>query len=389
MNRKFLFLSLGVSSTLLLTLLGLGLTKNAFSSVRASLSETTLWKHYAAVEPTENSHGSKEFWASCDVLGQHVFEEPMEGIIEEAGDFSTSEYFDLLAYGDDRYVPSLFESRNAVYPEFTGKRTFTYGLYPQSVIYGDAALIATLNGLGEESKGPNGWYLYEGRYYAKMTTGYAASGQRFDNGESISVKKTYWFVCKPIEWNILSVSSEEAYALSSMVLDAKAYDSHTSNRTIEEKNISPNNYQYSEIREWLNEDFFSSAFALGNASLKTTEVDNSAKTTDTGTNPYASENTEDKVFLPSYRDYMNVDYGFINSEGVTSSRTSKSSEWSRAFGVTYEKADNVNKWNGNYWTRSPKSTYQRDVHLVESDGMINGGYSNYESGVRPAITLGL
>ena len=72
------------------------------------------------------------------------------------------------------------------------------------------------------------------------------------------------------------------------------------------------------------------------------------------------------VFLPSYRDYMNVDYGFINSEVQTSTRTSRTSEWPGAWGASYEKSDVTNKWNGNSWTRSPKATYMRDVHASKA-----------------------
>ena len=355
----------------------------------ANESETTLWKHYDAVPATEDVHGSKEFWASCDDPGYHVFAEPTQGTIEEGGDFSQTSYFEELVYGDDRYIPSLFETRNAVYPKATGASTLTYGIYPQSVICDDYALITALNGLDESAIDSNGWYLYNGSYYAKMKTPSSPLGARFDNGESIEKNKTYWFACEPIEWQVLSREDGQAYILSSMVLDNKCYYSGTTNRTIEDKTISPNNYQYSDIRVWLNDDFYASAFALNNAFIRTTTVDNSAKTTETGTNPYWSENTEDKVFLPSYRDYMNVDYGFVNSESASSTRGSRTSEWSRAFGINYEKNDNANKWNGNYMTRSPRATYLRDIHFVESDGHINASYNNYEQGVRPAITITL
>ena len=389
MKRRSLFLVIGASLSLVVTASVFLTAANRFSFLRATGGEATLWKHYAAVAESEDMHGSKEFWASCDDLGYHVFTEPTQGTIEEGGDFAETPFFDALTYKDDRYVPSLFEMRNAVYPVKTGTHTYSYGLYPQSVIYDDVDLLQALNALDESVIGPNGWYLYNGFYYAKMITPNSISGQRFDNGESIGRNKTYWFLCEPIQWTVLSSGEGEKYLLSTMVLDAKCYYDGTSNRTIEEKTISPNNYQYSDIRTWLNADFYASAFALGNGFVATTSVDNSAKTTETGTNPYGSETTEDKVFLPSYRDYMNVDYGFINSEAKTSTRTSRTSEWSRAWGAPYEKSDVTNKWNGNYWTRSPKATYMRDVHVVESDGYINGGYNNYDSGVRPAITLAL
>ena len=41
-----------------------------------------LWNHYAAVEPTAERHGSKEFWACCTHL-EFVLSRPSEGIIQE------------------------------------------------------------------------------------------------------------------------------------------------------------------------------------------------------------------------------------------------------------------------------------------------------------------
>ncbi len=70
-------------------------------------SDAVVWKHYAAVAPTFASHGSKEFWANCSSLGEHQFEAPANGTIEEGGDFSLTAYFQELTPEDDRYVAKL------------------------------------------------------------------------------------------------------------------------------------------------------------------------------------------------------------------------------------------------------------------------------------------
>ena len=70
-------------------------------------SDAVVWKHYAAVAPTFASHGSKEFWANCSSLGEHQFEAPASGTIEEGGDFSLTAYFKELTPEDDRYVAKL------------------------------------------------------------------------------------------------------------------------------------------------------------------------------------------------------------------------------------------------------------------------------------------
>ncbi len=96
--------------------------------------DATVWKHYAAVEATETTHGSKEFWASCtpDVSGNygtHVFVAPTTGTIVEGGDIKTTAYWDDIVEGDDRYVGPVdstitFDARGGV-DVTTGK--YSYG----------------------------------------------------------------------------------------------------------------------------------------------------------------------------------------------------------------------------------------------------------------------
>lgn len=73
----------------------------------ADNEDSYIWNHYAAVAPTVNRHGSKEFWANCSVLGQVVFEKPTKGTINEGHAFETTDYFEKLESGDPRYVAPL------------------------------------------------------------------------------------------------------------------------------------------------------------------------------------------------------------------------------------------------------------------------------------------
>jgi len=63
------------------------------------------YNHYDAVEPTEISHGSKEFWACCTHL-TYVLTEPKEGEIIDRGPFAGDD-FDALASTDERYIDPL------------------------------------------------------------------------------------------------------------------------------------------------------------------------------------------------------------------------------------------------------------------------------------------
>lgn len=259
-------------------------------------------------------------------------------------------------------------------------KTIVYGLYPQKNV-NDSSLVSVLNELTTPES--NGWYLYEGDYYAKVGASPYSTSYKFDNGTFITSGTTYWFKCEPIVWNVLSNANGEYYIVSSVLLDAHCYYNSDSIRTIDGQTVYPNNYEYSDIRAWLNEDFYNSAFALDNSHIQTTVVDNSASTTGNSSNEYACSNTEDKVFLLSYEDYKNSSYG-LN----WGARCCKTTDWARARGA-YSNTDLPSYLcNGNYWTRSPYKS-PNFVCIVGNDGSLDSLFYVYVShySARPALTI--
>ncbi len=280
----------------------------------------------------------------------------------------------------------------------TVSKTVTYGLYPQTNV-NDSTLISNLNTLTTPES--NGWYLYEGEYYAKVTAKPYDSNYVFNNGNTIVDGTTYWFLCEAITWDILSNSDDQYYLLSDVLLDAHCYYTSTSSRTINNKTVYANNYQYSDIRAWLNgydgssysvsdysnAGFLDTAFALDYSYIQTTTVDNSAATTDSIVNKYACENTDDKIFLPSYQDYLNSSYGFSKSTYSSSTRECKTTDYARARGAYYGTYSDY-LYNGWYWTRSPHSSLSDRAWGVDSDGNLRGRYVHYTYGsVRPSLSL--
>ena len=254
------------------------------------------------------------------------------------------------------------------------EKTLTYGLYPQTNV-NDSDLVASLNELTTTES--NGYYFYNRYYYAKWSATPYDSSYKFDNGTTIVSGTTYWFKCEPITWNVLSNNSGEYYILSSVLLDTHQYAA------------SSNNYANSEIRTWLNNDFYNSAFALGNSNILTTTVDNSAATTNSTSNPYACDNTQDKVFLPSYQDYINSSYGFSTSTGITNTRCCKTTDWARARGAYYTTQSSY-LYNGYYWTRSPYSGGSDRAWYLDYDGYLDYYYVNVTGrSVRPSLSISI
>ena len=280
----------------------------------------------------------------------------------------------LFDSSDSRYVAPL-----GSIPKLNNSNTqIQYGIYPQTLLEDENGIYDTLNTLTPES---NGYYIYNGDYYASVIAKPFVNTKTFDNGDSIVKDQKYWFKCAPITWKILSNNSGEYLLLSNVLLDAHLYYSSQDTRTIDGKTIYCNNYQYSEIREWLNTDFFNSSFVLTNTYVQTTYIDNSAETTSGTPNQYACDDTEDKVFLLSYQDYLNNDYGFVSN----ADRQCRPTDWAKARG-SYANANQ--NYNGAYWTRSPDTTAANNAGRIEASGNLFKEYVVYSyNNVRPAITL--
>ena len=383
MNKKKILLS--AAATSMIAISGAVLAINGglkSSSVFATNGE--VWYHYAEIAPTSTRHGSKEFWASSiDGCTTHQFVNP--GVTSIDRNFLDNEYFYSLTKEDDRYIAPTSSSPIINGGGETGD-TVTYGIYPRTVIM-DEELVSNLNKDAKEQT--NGWFLYRGEYYAKVSAKPYNYDLIFDNGTTIVWGTTYWFKCEPISWTILTNDYVDAdgnhlgyYLLSDVLLDVHRYNEQYSGT---KDGHYENNYQYSEIRSWLNNDFYKSAFALGKSHIQTTTVDNSASTTDSSMNSYICDNTKDEVFLPSYKDYINSDYGFLTSANSSdTSRYCRTTDWARARGADF----NTDSGNGDYWTRSPYS--DGGMWSVGNSGYVNGFYHFVDEAsvsVRPALSI--
>lgn len=264
------------------------------------------------------------------------------------------------------------------------KTSIEYGFYPQSYV-NDQTLIEKLNTLNYDTYN---WCLYEGNYYLKETANVfnGATSYTFNDGTIIENQKEYWFKCETIKWNILSKNNNTYYLLSSTLLDAHDYYNNYANRTIESKTIYSNNYEYSDIRTWLNKDFYNTAFRFNNSYITSMNIDNSSNTTDNENNKYVCNNTIDKVTLLSYKDYLNSNYGFeTNKDQTSKTRECLTTEYTRIKGAWYSESI---KFASGYWTRSPSSEYSYCAYNVNSGGYLSSYAIDGSSHcVRPCITI--
>lgn len=259
-----------------------------------------------------------------------------------------------------------------------------YGIYPQSVV-DSSTLISNLYAYATLLD--NGWFKYNGEYYVKHTAVLKDSSDNlnyFHNGQRIISGNEYWFKCEPINWRIVSVSETSYYLMADNVLDGHSYHHTNDGGYIGNEYVYANNYKYSDMRAWLNGEFFDNAFMLGGSKVLETLLDNSDTSTGYSGNPFVCEDTLDKVFLPSKSDYSNSSYGFTNDN----SRIFKATDYAITKGIFVDSSTQ----GGSYWTRSPHNSTPVDMWRISFEGEFyipGDSFKSFTSNLslHPAIML--
>ena len=282
-----------------------------------------------------------------------------------------------------------------------------FGSYPQTKVT-DSSLIASLNNLtGTLPTSGNTqnwtsygyyisgnvsdymWYIdieqggakYRGVYFTSYRPYLCDSNSSSSNGYQCTngyyTSEAYWFKYEPIKWQILEEADGYATILADIALDSQQYYHSSSYRSIDGKTIYANNYAESEIRAWLNDTFYNTAFSdLQKSVIETVTVDNSAASTGYDSNFYACADTNDKIWLLSYKEAFNK---YFNSN---SARQKKSSDYAKSQGC---------RASTSWWLRSPYYYYSHDVRSVDDDGDYDNlcGVGSTDSGVVPALKIKL
>ena len=189
-------------------------------------------------------------------------------------------------------------------------------------------------------------------------------GLQNDNGYYTNT--IYWFKYEPIKWKILTESNYDAFIVSDMLLDSQHY--HTSS----------SNYENAHIRSWLNSTFYNTAFnSIEQGKIKTTKVDNSVASTGDSSNTYACEDTNDKIFLLSYKEATDSSYGFSSETLDDTARVKNLTAYAKAQGA--HSSSGIGVWR----LRSLPS-------IIDFHGNVSGGSpSSTRYGVAPALHLSL
>lgn len=348
-----------------------------FQKLTSVLSETNPNEYTVTNSPINNKHHLFKGWYDKD--GNLLSSNPR---------YTLTINPDITTYIYSRYMTDIEESEwnstHGATPALSVNKVI-YGLYPQSNV-NEPAIIDKLGQLSPTRF--NGYYYYNHEYYVKKTarlardlvTGELLSVRKFDNGDEFVENETYWFKVDPLSWNVINQSNNEYYLISEKLLEVKKYHGSSSTREIDDETIYCNNYKYSNIRAWLNNDFVNTTFAFDKSSLSIMEVDNSSETTATQDSGLECENTFDYVTLLSYKE---------QEQKTLVERQIKTTDYVRVCGANYS-VDGNNLFSGYYWTRSPikteKDEYGTLVTRCNMNGSLNEDYVGWGgSCVQPSL----
>ena len=183
----------------------------------------------------------------------------------------------------------------------------------------------------------------------------------------------------PIEWDILEENNGKALIISHYILDSKRFDSISSN------------YENSEIRKWLNNEFINNAFNKNEQALiNNINIDNSLLSTGDKTNTFICNNTIDKIFILSVREVKK----YFEKEAST------------AYGTQYAKSQGLNVLTedkikaliiyddkyvecGRWWLRTPSYRDYDRVRFIDYEGSICSDLFGNTYGIRPSLWINL
>ena len=251
--------------------------------------------------------------------------------------------------------------------------TFEFGWYPQTKVT-DSTILAQLNakapawdnwisygyfsGTGSERDGQMTAKDYM-RYtdilldgvkyrgvkftsYRPRYTGYVSSADysdQYDNGYFADT--IYWFCFEPLRWRVLDPAA--GLVLCETIIDSQPFNNYALHLGADEYDRSAvwgsaeqtyyaNNYVESDIRKWLENNFFITAFSVAQqAIIPTTELDNTAG--NSSYPAYGVDTTYDKIFLLSRSDVLNTEYGFASSKSASDTRQAKGSDYAKCQGL--------------------------------------------------------
>ena len=199
----------------------------------------------------------------------------------------------------------------------------------------------------------------------------------------INIGSVYWFKYCPIQWRILEENKDEIVLISEYILDYMEFYHTKEDRVINNKTIYANNWEYSNIRKWLNDNFYNTAFNESEKELINTKLLDNHNSYNSFSSKYLREqkDTLDKVYLLSYHESLVYFGGWCLSDETKLTTPTKYATMNL---LCTEFKPGFKDW----LLRTPCNTSSYMVHYVSKGGNIDKeNFTFIVEGVRPVINI--
>ncbi|MEE1066706.1 MAG: DUF6273 domain-containing protein [Acutalibacteraceae bacterium] len=210
------------------------------------------------------------------------------------------------------------------------------------------------------------------------------------------IDNTYYFLYEPVKWRVLD--PENGYIMCEDIIDAQPFNNTIyrgpynsgSYKTIyftdSTYRAHVNDYSQCSLRDWLNDDFYNTAFSsVEKKEIQINECVNkvydeySLKTT----------TTYDNVFLLTYWDARNEEYGFENSTSDDITRLAICTDYAKSQGAFTFDSNGSDEIYGEWILRTPYSDEREVCYVFIGTLWIGLGDADQIHGVRPAMIVDL
>ena len=227
--------------------------------------------------------------------------------------------------------------------------TMEFGMYPQTKVV-DSLIITELNKI--TSTNSRGFIEYNNEYY---------------------VKNTDYYLVEPITWEVVKKGGEK-YLYASEVLDSQVFMSdeyfkvdiysYLTKPGVPE-NTRANSYEYSDLRQWLNNTFLNVAF---------------------------SDDEQSKMIKYEYDGFSDLVYTLCSDDfSLLINKALKPTDYAKILCDVYDGKDGKEEFIGYtlYWLRNANKNVPYQVYSMNFDGIIYEFVDCYycHIGVRPVIKI--
>ncbi|MBR6410550.1 MAG: hypothetical protein IKS35_04130 [Clostridia bacterium] len=375
----------------------------------------------AAVPPTCTKTGLTQ-GSHCSVCGEVIVE-------QKTVPMSAHNYVGGVCSACGK-VETAYTRINSTFAESDTGNYILFGSYPQTLVVDETVTSALTSAAGTLPTNENSqkwtsyeyyiqdsnetdfmWYIdlsyggerYRGVYFTSyrpwLNSNQGIDSKSYQDDNGFSTLTVYWFKFEPILWKILSETNGTALLFCADVIDCHDYYHQIVHGEFDHNGGTGLvcNYALSDIRLWLNDVFYETAFsALQKELITLTTVDNSSRSMEPDNAPdktyqynQACEDTEDRIFLLSNREITNEDYGFMPAfTDEDRARLKIATDYALCQGTSAFISDYYPPV-AEYRLRSPSKNDPTNADYVLQFAEVDSAMVIFNTGIAPALVIRL